>query len=279
MPKRPHPPHLQMVYTPELQDATMLLALSGWMDGGFVSTGTVRRMMEGRELSALGMIDADPFYIYNFPGSMEVAAVFRPEVKHENGVVTELHMPANTFHCDEAANLVFFLGKEPNLRWNGFADCVFDLAETVGVRRIIFIGSFGGMVPHTREPRLYGAVSDAALRPLLARHGVKMSDYEGPGGFSSLLLQQSPARGVQMLSLSAEIPGYLEGLNPLSIEAVTRRLARIINQPVDLNKLRETSNEWEVRVTEAVSKDSKLAATVRKLEEQYDNELIEKEEA
>jgi proteasome assembly chaperone (PAC2) family protein len=82
-----------------------------------------------------------------------------------------------------------------------------------------------------------------------------------------------------MISLVAEIPGYLEGLNPRSIEAVTRRLAGLLSQPVDLESMRKASDEWELHVTEAVEKDSDLAETVHKLEEQYDNELIERPEA
>jgi proteasome assembly chaperone (PAC2) family protein len=81
-----------------------------------------------------------------------------------------------------------------------------------------------------------------------------------------------------MLSLVAEIPGYLEGVNPRSIEAVTRRLAGLLSQPVDLEALRKASDEWELHVTEAVEKDTELAETVHKLEEQYDNELIERTE-
>ena len=99
---------------------------------------------------------------------MDVAALFRPSVKYEDGVITELQLPENVFHCDPAAKLVFFIGQEPNLRWQAFADCVFDLAERAGVTRILFIGSFGGSVPHTREPRLYGSVSDESLRPCSA---------------------------------------------------------------------------------------------------------------
>ena len=71
-------------------------------------------------------------------------------------------MPANIFYCHEPANLVLFLGKEPNLRWRGFGDCVLELARAAGVRRVLFVGSFGGSVPHTREPRLYVTCSDAA---------------------------------------------------------------------------------------------------------------------
>lgn len=267
--------HLQIIERPKLTDATMLLALTGWMDGGLVSTGTVRRMMDNRDVAEIARIESDPFYIYNFPGSMEVAALFRPEVKMKGGLIRgALHMPTNIFHCDPSANLVFFLGKEPNLLWQGFADCIFALAKEASVKRIIFMGSFGGAVPHTREPRMYGSVSHRRLKPLLEEHGLRPSDYAGPAGFSTLLLSQSESHGIEMVSLVAEIPGYLQGLNPLSIEVVTRRLARILNQPVDLDALRKASNEWELKVSEAVEKDSELADTVRKLEEQYDNELI-----
>jgi proteasome assembly chaperone (PAC2) family protein len=271
--------HLLVQDHPPLHEATLLLALTGWMDGGLVSTGTVGRIMEGRKVAEAGRIEAEPFYLYNFPGSMDIAALFRPQVKVMDGLIEgELGMPTNIFHVDAAADLVFFLGREPNMLWQTFADCIFEMAGKLGVKRIIFMGSFGGTVPHTREPRMYGSVSHEHLRPILAKHGLRLSNYEGPAGFSSLLLAQSPARNIEMISLVAEIPGYLEGLNPRSIEAVTRRLAGLLGQPVDLESMRKASDEWELHVTEAVEKDSELAETVHKLEEQYDTELIERSE-
>jgi len=266
--------YLKFLARPRLHRGTLLLAFTGWMDGGLVSTGTVRRLMEERDVQEIARIDPDPFSIYNFPGPMEVATLFRPAAKFDDGVLVELQFPQNVFHCDAAASLVFFLGHEPNLRWQEFADCIFTLAVQTGITRIIFMGSFGGTVPHTREPRLFGSVSDPRLKPLLKEHDVQLSSYEGPSGFSTLLLAQAPTHGIEMLSLVAEIPGYLQGINPLSIEAITRRLARLINQPVDFAPLRAASNAWETQVTEAVQKDPELAATVRKLEERYDNELI-----
>lgn len=273
------PPHLQRTESVTLTHGTMLLALSGWMDGGLVSTGTVGRLMDGRDLQEVAQIESDPFYIYNMPGSMEIASLFRPNVNYDGGLVTEMDMPTNVFHADVKSNLMFFLGKEPNLRWQNFADCVFAVALESGVKRIVFMGSFGGAVPHTRDPRLYGSVSHESLKPLLTEQGIKLSDYQGPGSFSTLLLQQAPSHDLEMLSVVAEIPGYLDGMNPLSIEAVTRRLARIINQPVRMDPLRRASDDWEQRVTKAVEKDAKLAATIRKLEEDYDNQLISQEES
>jgi proteasome assembly chaperone (PAC2) family protein len=121
---------------------------------------------------------------------------------------------------------------------------------------------------------MFGSVSHRALLPLLEKHGLKPSDYEGPASFASYLLYRAPRQGVEMMSVVAEIPGYLQGANPLSIEAVTRRLGRLLELPVNLAKLREASTQWEMKVSEAVEKDEDLASTVRKLEEQYDNELI-----
>lgn len=270
--------HLNMLSRPTLDHGTMLLSLSGWMDGGLVSSGTVKGLMQNRAVVEIATIDPDPFYIYNIPGSMEIASLFRPLVKYEDGMVTELDMPQNTFSCDQSANLVFFTGKEPNLRWQAFADAIFEVAKQVGVKRIVFIGSFGGTIPHTRESRMFCSVSHSDLKLLLKDQGFRFSDYEGPCSFSSLLLAQSAMHGIEMVSIVAEIPGYLDGLNPPSIEAVSRRLSHILNIPIDLDELRRASDEWEVEVTSAVAKDAELAETVRKLEEQYDNELIGKPE-
>jgi len=260
--------------TPRLTDATLLLALTGWMDGGLVSTGTVRHLMQNRDLTAVARIEPGGFYIDNLPGDMQTAAMFRPEVRHEGGLVTRFDMETNQFTADPPANLAFFLGREPNINWPGFADCIFDICATLNVKRIIFIGSFGGAVPHTREPRLYGSVSHRALLPLLDQHGLRPSDYDGPASFASYLVHLAPRHGVEMISVVAEIPGYLQGANPLSIEAVTRRLGRILELPFNLAKLREASTQWELKVSEAVEKDDELAQTVRRLEHEYDNELI-----
>jgi proteasome assembly chaperone (PAC2) family protein len=252
--------------------STLVLAFSGWMDGGEVSTGTVQRLVD-----LLGAKPfAEPFYIYNFPGSMEIAALFRPPVQVEDGLVTKLEMPENRFFA-HPPGLVLFVGKEPNLRWRTFGDCVFRLARQACVERILFIGSFAGTVPHTREPRLYVSCSDAELLAEMERYGVRRSSYEGPGSFTSYLMAQAASAGFRMASLVAEIPGYLHGINPMSIEAVTRRLAKILKLSLDLDELRVASTQWELEVTAAVEQNEELATKIRELEEQYDNELLQLE--
>src|SRR5262249_35044273 len=156
------------------------------MDGGLVSTGTVKGVMSHCNVTEIAKIEPDPFYIYNFPGSMEIAALFRPEVKYGDGMVVDFELPSNRFYCDPSKNLIFFIGKEPNLRWEQYSDCIFDVAVRSGVKKIIFMGSFGGTVPHTREPRMFASVSHERLKAVLKTHGFRLSDYEGPGSFATL---------------------------------------------------------------------------------------------
>jgi proteasome assembly chaperone (PAC2) family protein len=276
--KPPSNQHLRMTRQPALENPTLVLALSGWMDGGEVSTGTVRRLVDLLEAEAFADIDPDAFYLFSFPGSMEIAALFRPHIKIEDGLVVEHTMPSNTFFDHAPGNLVFFIGKEPNLHWRAFGDAILELARAVNVRRILFIGSFGGPMPHTREPRLYVTSSHAELLPEMERYGLRRrSNYEGPGSFATYLLKRSTGAGLEMASLVAEIPGYLDGRNPVSIEAVTRRLAKILQLPLDLQALRAESTEWEMEVSQFIGGNKKLAKTIRELEEAYDNDLLERE--
>jgi len=263
---------------PVLHETTLVLAFDGWMDGGSVSTGTVQRLVDLLEARPLAEIEPDTFYLYNFPGPMELAALFRPNVEIEDGLIKAIEMPSAQFLVHEAANLVLFLGKEPNLRWPTFADCMLEVVRAVEVRRILFVGSFGGSVPHTREPRLHVTCSHAEMLPEMEPYAVRRSAYEGPGSFSSYLMTRVEEVDVRMATLAVEIPGYLQGPNPVCIEAVTRRLAKILRLPLDLAPLRTASTEWELAVTAAIEKDEEMAEKVREMEEAYDNELLQRGE-
>ena len=266
---------LRFHHRPKLTAPRLVLAFAGWMDGGDVSTGTVKILVQQLKAAKTAEIDPDDFYIFNFPGSMEVTALFRPAVEIREGAIRSLDVPSNTFYAAEKENLIFFVGKEPNLRWGAFADCVFEVVMQMGVSQILFVGSFAGSVPHTREPRLYAGVSEASLKSVVRRYGMRLSTYEGPGSFATFLMTRATREGVPMISLVAEIPSYVEGANPPSINAISKRLGAILGLQLTLSELRGASDEWESRVSAAVAKDEDLQRQIKQLEEQYDDELIE----
>ena len=87
-------------------------------------------------------------------------------------------------------------------------------------------------------------------------------------------MTRAKAVGMDMISLVAEVPGYLQGTNPASIEAVTRRLAKLLGLHLELAPLRKASTTWELEVSKVVEQNSELADTIRQLEDAYDNELL-----
>jgi len=151
------------------------------------------------------------------------------------------------------------------------------LCKEFRVTMIYFIGSVAGLVPHTREPRLFSSVSDAKLKENLQHYGIKFSDYEGPASFITYLTTSCAEQDLSMATLVATVPAYVQGNNPKCIEAVTRRLVGILGVQIDLDDLRAVGDEFEKKLSDVVQEQPELAKSVSKLEEDYDSEIFDSE--
>lgn len=260
-----------------MNNARLVLGFSGWMDGGEVSTGAIKCLAEKLKAEKLAYIDPEGFYIYNFPGSMEVSAIFRPHTKIKNGLISAYEAPTNEFFYSEQNNLILFCGKEPNLNWQDFAECIFSVCEEFTARQVFFIGSVAGLVPHTRQARMFCSVSDVSLKKTFEKYGAKFAQYEGPSSIVTYLLKRAGEKGLGMASLVAEIPAYVQGYNPRCIETVIRWISSVLALQVPLEDIRAVGDEFERRLTEVVEKQPELAGNIRKLEEDYDNEVFDRE--
>jgi predicted ATP-grasp superfamily ATP-dependent carboligase len=259
----------------EFHNPRLLMGLSGWMDGGEVSTGTIKVLVDKLHARRIGEIDHQGFYIYNFPASMETAALFRPHCRIRKGIIREFAFPDNAFFGVENEDLILFSGKEPNMNWVDFGDCVFTLCRQCKVKQVYFIGSVAGLVPHTRDPTLFCSVSDAPMKPRFESYGMKFSDYEGPASIITYLTARAKEQDVEMVSIVASIPAYVQGANPKCIVATTRRIAGILGiHHVDLDDLQTAADEFEKKLTEVVQEQPELAENVVKLEQDYDNEIF-----
>ncbi len=266
---------LRLLDHPSLHNARLVMGFTGWMDGGDVSTGTIDYLVTRLGASELAEIEPSSFYLYNFPGPMEIASLFRPNVRIEDGIVREFSEPRNVFYYDLQHNLILFSGKEPNLRWREFADLVFAVASQFNVVMVSFVGSVAGLVPHTRDPRIFSSVSDENLAPWIRRWGLTPSNYEGPASFVTYLTTQARRHDVQLASLVAEIPMYVQGKNVKCIAAVVRKLSQIFDINLDFGDLRAASKEFEKRLSETVQERPELAEQILKIEQDYDKEIFD----
>jgi predicted ATP-grasp superfamily ATP-dependent carboligase len=266
---------LKIELEPELDKPRLVMGLSGWMDGGDVSTGTIKYLRKQLDAESFAHIEPEGFYLYSFPAPMELSSILRPHTKMKDGIIQQFELPTNTFYCSTQHNIVLFKGREPNLAWEEFADCIFGLCHKLNIDRIYFIGSVAGLTPHTREPRMTFSISDEKLKTLLPQTGLRFSNYNGPASITTYLTSRAPKEGINMLNMVAEVPAYVQGYNPRCIEATVKFVSRLLDVHVDIDHLREMGDEFEKKLTDIVSDQPELSKKVSELEADYDNQVFD----
>ncbi len=271
------PDQLKIHARPKLDNARMILGFSGWMDGGDVSTGTIEYLVGKFNAQKLAEIDSEDFCLYSFPGSMEVASLFRPHAKIKDGLITALENPVNTFFFDQENNLIFLRGREPNFNWTRYAQNIFSLASEFSVSMIYFVGSVAGLVPHTRQARLFGSVSEESLKAGFEQYGIRFTNYEGPASISAYLTSLAKQMGFRMANIVAEIPPYVQGRNIRCIETVVKKLCTILGVQIDVQELTILGDELEKKLSTIIEKRPELLGHIQKLEEDYDRDVFDTE--
>jgi len=262
---------------PTLENPTLVMGFTGWMDGGHSSTGTIDYLRICLRAERFAEIDPDGFYILNVPGSMEMTSMFRPHIKYADGMIEKFEYPRNVFYAHSEHSMILFEGQEPNLSWGRYCAAMFEVCRRFSVRQIIFIGSVAGTVPHTREARVSCSISHERLRGEMQKKGFRFVNYEGPGSFVTYLMNECTKRDLEMVSLVAEIPVYVHGYNPRCVETGLRCISSLLDLHLEYDDLHALSEDFEKRVDQLVSEQPELAESVRQLEEVYDNEVFDSE--
>ncbi len=261
----------------KLQAPVLLMGLTGWMDGGNVSSATIKYLVEKLDAHPCAQIDPRSFYILNMPGTMELTSLFRPAALIRDGELLSYDPPSNQFYCDPQHNLLLFLGTEPHLNWSDFIACIFEVCKYFGVEMVYFIGSVAGVVPHTRQPRISCVVSNETLTDDLEKKGFKLANYEGPSSLVTQMVWTCEENDLSMATLVTEIPAYIQGHNPKSIDEVTKRISALLNLNINHDDLKHVSDDFEKKVTELVQNHPELSHHINKLEQDYDNEVFDNE--
>lgn len=268
---------LRLFHEPVVDKPSLVIGFDGWMDGGDVSTGTLDYLRIKLGALPFGAIDPDGFYVLTVPGPLELSSVFRPHVRYEDGVIKQYDYPDNRFFVQTDYRLMLFSGKEPNLDWDRYAEAIFSVCARFSVQRILYVGSVGGLAPHSRDPRILCMLSRPELRELTDKMGFHPSQYEGPGSFVTHLTQRAADRQIEMVGLVAEVPVYLQGYNPKCVETMVRCVSSLLGLHLVCDDLRALGEEYERRVSELVEQQPDLAERVEQLEESYDNEVFDTE--
>ncbi len=263
-----------IVEKPRLRLPYMVCGISGWVDGGEAATGSVQYLIKKLEAKRFAEIPIDRFHIFQAPGQLSL----RPYIRIEDGILKEHRFPQNQFFywVNPIADndLILFLGTEPNLNWEEYANAILGVAEEFAVVRIYLLGGVLDKTPHTREPAVSCTCSSDQLKEELLKYSVQFSNYEGPGSFSTTLLHICQDKGGQMVSITARATYYPEfnvviPHNPKTIRTVVRRLNRLLRLNLDISDLDRQAEEFEAKISFMASQNPKFQAYVEELEKDF----------
>ena len=262
--------YLTILQQPDAQLNCLIIAFAGWADAGESATTAIKFMQ--RKLEAKKFAEIEPEEFYDFSQT-------RPYTSRTRDGRRRVHWPANEFSYwsgpGRNKGAMTFLGIEPNLRWQTYSRTIAELAQQYGVKNIIHVGALLDAVPHTREVKLSGTSNNSESQQKLEAAAIHSSNYQGPTGISSAVMEACAKEGMDYLSLWGHTAHYLQAAPNYRIGyTLAQRLSTFLDLPLDLEELKTAAETFDEEVVKAVAKDDQLSAYVQKLEGEYDESAL-----
>lgn len=157
-------------------------------------------------------------------------------------------------------------GLEPDLKWERFITAVRLLAERLGVRQTIGLGTVPMAVPHTRS-----MTAHSNNRELISDFQPSISEIQVPGSASNLLEYRMAQHGHEVVGFTVHVPHYLTQTDyPAAAQALLEQVAKTGSLQLPLAALAEAAAEVQAKIDEQVQASAEVAQVVAALERQYD---------
>ncbi|MGE2734130.1 proteasome assembly chaperone family protein [Mycolicibacterium vaccae] len=176
----------------------------------------------------------------------------------------------NLYALHDSVGTPFLLlaGLEPDLRWERFITAVRLLAERLGVRRVIGLGSIPMAVPHTRPITLTAHSND---KELIAEHQPWVGEVQVPSSVSNLLEFRMAQHGHEVVGFTVHVPHYLAQTDyPAAAESLISEVARSASLQIPTTELAQAAADLYGKINEQVAASPEVAQVVDALEHQYD---------
>jgi hypothetical protein len=176
----------------------------------------------------------------------------------------------NLYALNDSVGTPFLLlaGLEPDLKWERFITAVRLLAERLGVRQVIGLGTIPMAVPHTRPVTM---TAHASNKDLIADHEPWVGEVQVPASVSNLLEFRLTQHGHEAVGFTVHVPHYLAQTDyPPAAEALLSQVARTGALELPLKALTTSGAEVHDKINEQVESSAEVAQVVTALERQYD---------
>ncbi|WP_375485524.1 proteasome assembly chaperone family protein [uncultured Mycobacterium sp.] len=171
-------------------------------------------------------------------------------------------------HDSVGTPFLLLAGMEPDLKWERFVTAVRLLAERLGVRQTIGLGTIPMAVPHTRPITM---TAHSSNRELIADFTPWIAEVQVPGSASNLLEYRMAQHGHEVVGFTVHVPHYLAQTDyPAAAQALLEQVAKTGALEFPLTALAEAAADIRAKIDEQVEASPEVAQVVAALERQYD---------
>ena len=240
----------------------MIHALEGFSDAGHAIRLAAKHLRDSLDTELVASFAIDELLDYRSR---------RPLMTFKTDRFTQYEDPELSLyalHDSVGTPFLLLAGMEPDLKWERFITAVRMLAERLGVRQTIGLGTIPMAVPHTRPITL---TAHANNRELIAAHTPWVGEVQVPGSVSNLLEFRMAQHGHEVVGFTVHVPHYLAQTDyPAAAEALLEQVANVGSLQLPLLALTEAAADIRSRIDEQVNGSAEVAQVVSALERQYD---------
>lgn len=239
---------------PEAEEKYMIVGWHQWADAGSTSSALPQYLIDYIGANKIGEIKPDGFYLFQIPGTHDL---LRPKINLDEGYRQSLKPRKNEFFYsgNPQKGLIIFLGEEPHLNVEQYAEAFFDVVEELDVNRVVAVGGVYGAMPYDKDREISCIYSLRPMKKELENYAVKFSNYEGGATIGSYLVDKAEKRGIEFLVFYAFVPAYdfsqlsmlLQGIRiENDFKAwydIMRRFNHMFGLEIDLSDLEQQSED------------------------------------
>jgi predicted ATP-grasp superfamily ATP-dependent carboligase len=240
----------------------LIHALEGFSDAGHAIRLAARHLKNALETELVASFAIDELLDYRSR---------RPLMTFKTDHFTDYEDPELSLyalHDSVGTPFLLLAGMEPDLKWERFIRAVRLLAERLGVRQTIGLGTIPMAVPHTRPVTM---TAHSNNQELIADHTPWVGEVQVPGSVSNLLEYRMAQHGHEVAGFTVHVPHYLAQTDyPEAASVLLAQVAKVASLKVPLGALDEAAVEVRAKIDEQVDGSAEVAQVVSALERQYD---------
>ena len=248
--------------SPDGRGPVMIHALEGFSDAGHAIRLAARYLRDALDTELVASFAIDELLDYRSR---------RPLMTFKTDHFTNYDDPElclYVLHDSVGTPFLLLAGLEPDLKWERFITAVRLLAERLGVRQTIGLGTIPMAVPHTRPVTL---TAHANNKELIADHQPWVGEVQVPGSASNLLEFRMAQHGHEVVGFTVHVPHYLAQTDyPAAAEALLEQVKKVASLRIPLAALTDAAADVQAKIDEQVNASPEVAQVVAALERQYD---------